>query len=202
MRSSGPGGQNVNKVSTAVQLRFDVRAFAVAAERRRGAADAARRQAADQGRRASSSSRRTHRTQERNRADARERLFDADPRGGGAAGAAPRHQGRPRRSKQQRAGGQEAPRPASRPCGSGKPGSIPNSGGSVGAPAPRGAPLSRRLKSRPPSRIRRSIDARPPAFRNHRQPHRRRRGGRAAGERGQGTGRERARRRRARASTC
>ena len=38
--------------------------------------------------------------------------------------------------------------------------------------------------------------ARPPAQRSHRQPHRRRRGGRAAGERGQGAGRERARRRR------
>ncbi len=33
VRSSGPGGQNVNKVSTAVELRFDVRGFAVVAGR-------------------------------------------------------------------------------------------------------------------------------------------------------------------------
>ena len=39
-------------------------------------------------------------------------------------------------------------------------------------------------------------DAHPPAFRNDDQPDRRRRGHRASGERGQGTGRERARRRR------
>ena len=74
VRSTGPGGQNVNKLSTAVQLRFDVRRSpalvpAVRARLERLA-----------GRRLTTEGvliviAQRHRTQERNRDDARERLF-------------------------------------------------------------------------------------------------------------------------------
>ena len=75
VRSSGPGGQNVNKLSTAVQLRFDVRHSPSLPEgvRLRLERLAGRRLTKD-GVLVIIAQR--HRTQERNRADAMDRLVE------------------------------------------------------------------------------------------------------------------------------
>jgi ribosome-associated protein len=75
VRSSGPGGQNVNKVATAVQLRFDAERSAAITD------DVRRRLRALAGARMTSDGvlvidARRHRTQAQNREDARERLAD------------------------------------------------------------------------------------------------------------------------------
>ena len=74
VRSSGPGGQNVNKLATAVQLRFDVARSTLPADvRNRLARIAGKRLTAD-GVLVITAQR--HRTQARNREDARERLIE------------------------------------------------------------------------------------------------------------------------------
>jgi ribosome-associated protein len=75
VRSSGPGGQNVNKVASAVQLRYDLRGSAVLSEaaKARLRALSGRRLTADG---ALLIVARSHRSQEQNRRDAERRLIE------------------------------------------------------------------------------------------------------------------------------
>jgi len=73
IRSSGPGGQNVNKVATAVRLRFDVRrSVSLPADVRERLIRLAGKRAGEDG--VLTILARRHRTQEANRRDAVDRL--------------------------------------------------------------------------------------------------------------------------------
>ena len=119
MRSSGPGGQNVNKVSSAVQLRFDVRQSPSLPNDVARAADAACRASALTKDGVIVIIAQQHRDQERNRAEARERLADLIRQ----AAVKPKPRRPTKVPKAAKASALEArsTAPASRACGSGKP---------------------------------------------------------------------------------
>ena len=99
IRASGPGGQNVNKLASAVQLRFDVRRSPSLPD------DVRARLEAMAGRRLTRDGvlviiAQRHRTQERNRQDARDRLIELIARA--SIAPTPRRPTRPTKASRER----------------------------------------------------------------------------------------------------
>ena len=99
VRSTGPGGQNVNKLATAVQLRFDLRqSRTLPPEVRARLERLAGRRLTNEGVLIIIAQR--HRTQERNRQEAREKLIELMRRA--AAPPKPRHATKPTAASKRR----------------------------------------------------------------------------------------------------